>query len=62
MGVADFDADKREYLPLLVQPVLVFEAAGGKLTTVRERAERRGAPRRGRRAARAEAPPLTPDS
>src|SRR3954453_13651355 len=38
------DADEREYLPLLVQPVLVFEAAGGKLTTVRERAERRGVP------------------
>src|SRR4051794_10485403 len=38
------DGDGREYLPLLVQPVLVFEAAGPKLTTVRERAERRGVP------------------
>jgi hypothetical protein len=36
------DADGRRYLPLLVQPVLVFEATGAKLTTVRERAERRG--------------------
>ena len=36
------DADGRRYLPLLVQPVLVFEATAAKLTTVRERAERRG--------------------
>lgn len=36
------DADGRRYLPLLVQPVLVFEASTAKLTTVRERAERRG--------------------
>jgi hypothetical protein len=36
------DADGRRYLPLLVQPVLVFEAAAGKLKTVRERAARRG--------------------
>lgn len=36
------DADQRKYLPLLVQPVLVFEAAKDKLKTVRERAERRG--------------------
>ena len=36
------DADERSYLPLLVQPVLVFEATGAKLQTVRERAERRG--------------------
>ena len=36
------DAEGRRYLPLLVQPVLVFEATGAKLTTVRERAERRG--------------------
>jgi hypothetical protein len=36
------DADGRRYLPLLVQPVLVFEAGAGKLTTVRDRAERRG--------------------
>jgi hypothetical protein len=36
------DADGRRYLPLLVQPVLVFEASAARLTTVRERAERRG--------------------
>jgi hypothetical protein len=36
------DADGRRYLPLLVQPVLVFEADANKLTTVRDRAERRG--------------------
>ena len=36
------DGDGRRYLPLLVQPVLVYEATGAKLTTVRERAERRG--------------------
>lgn len=38
------DADERRYLPLLVQPVLVFEAGAAKLRTVRERAERRGTP------------------
>jgi len=36
------DADDREYLPLLVQPILVLTATGAKLQTVRERAERRG--------------------
>ena len=36
------DGDERHYLPLLVQPVLVFEASATKLKTVRERAERRG--------------------
>ena len=36
------DGDERHYLPLLVQPVLVFEAGAAKLRTVRERAERRG--------------------
>jgi hypothetical protein len=36
------DADGRGYLPLLVQPVLILTAAGAKLQTVRERAERRG--------------------
>jgi hypothetical protein len=35
------DADGREYLPLLVQPILVLTATGAKLHTVRERAERR---------------------
>ena len=42
IGEDYLDADERRYLPLLVQPVLVFEASGAKLTTVRERAERRG--------------------
>jgi hypothetical protein len=36
------DADGREYLPLLVEPILVLTATGAKLQTVRERAERRG--------------------
>ena len=35
------DADDREYLPLLVQPVLVFAADRAKLQLVRERAVRR---------------------
>ena len=38
------DADDRGYLPLLVQPVLVFEATADKLRTVREGAERREVP------------------
>jgi len=42
IGQDYFDADGRRYLPLLVQPVLVFEAGAAKLRTVRERAERRG--------------------
>jgi hypothetical protein len=32
------DASGRHYLPMLVQPVLVFEAGAGKLRTVYERA------------------------
>ena len=32
------DADGRRYLPMLVQPVLVYEAGAGKLRTVYERA------------------------
>jgi len=36
------DGDGRRYLPLLVQPVLVFEASADKLRTVHERAARRG--------------------
>ena len=32
------DASGRHYLPLLVQPVLVFEASGSKLRTVYDRA------------------------
>ena len=35
------DGDGVHYLPLLVQPVLVFEAPGDKLRTLRERAARR---------------------
>ena len=38
------DGDGREYMALLVQPVLVFAADRAKLHTVRERAERRGVP------------------
>jgi hypothetical protein len=41
IGEDYLDADGRRYLPLLVQPVLVFQAAGAKLRTVLERAERR---------------------
>jgi hypothetical protein len=32
------DADERHYLPMLVQPVLVYEAAAAKLRTVHTRA------------------------
>jgi hypothetical protein len=38
------DGDGRRYLPLLVQPALIFEATGAKLATLRERAERREVP------------------
>jgi hypothetical protein len=38
------DGDGREYLPLLVQPVLVYTADLAKLRRVRERAERREVP------------------
>ena len=38
------DGDGARYLPLLVQPVLVFEAPGAKLQTLRERAQRRQVP------------------
>jgi hypothetical protein len=41
VGEPYLDADGASYLPLLVQPVLVFEATAAKLRTVRERAERR---------------------
>ncbi|HUA45674.1 MAG TPA: DUF2000 domain-containing protein [Solirubrobacteraceae bacterium] len=41
IGEGYVDGDGRHYLPLLVQPVLVFEASGAKLKTVHERAERR---------------------
>jgi hypothetical protein len=35
------DADGREYLPLPVQPMLIFEADARRLRTLLERAERR---------------------
>jgi hypothetical protein len=35
------DGDGHRYLPLLVQPVLVFQTDGGRLRTLRERAARR---------------------
>ena len=38
------DADDVHYLPMLVQPLLVLEASGGKLQTVRRRAAERGLP------------------
>jgi hypothetical protein len=44
IGEDYLDGDGNRYLPLLVQPVLVLEAAAAKLKTVRERAERRGVP------------------
>lgn len=44
IGEDYLDGDGNRYLPLLVQPVLVFEAGAAKLATVRERAARRGVP------------------
>ena len=44
IGEDYLDADGNRYLPLLVQPVLVFEATAAKLMTVRERAKRRQIP------------------
>jgi hypothetical protein len=44
IGEDYIDADGNRYLPLLVQPVLVFESSGSKLRTVRERAARREVP------------------
>ncbi len=44
IGEDYLDADGNRYLPLLVQPVLVFEGSAGKLATVRERALRREVP------------------
>jgi hypothetical protein len=38
------DADGEHYLPMLVQPLLVLEATGAKLQTVRRRAAERGVP------------------
>jgi hypothetical protein len=44
IGEDYLDADGNSYLPLLVQPVLVFEASAEKLLTARERAARREVP------------------
>ena len=44
IGEHYLDADGRAYLPLLVQPVLVFAADRSKLHTVLERAQRRDIP------------------
>lgn len=44
IGKDYLDADGNRYLPLLIQPVLVFEAGAAKLKSVRERAERREVP------------------
>ena len=44
IGEPYLDADGNRYLPLLVQPVLVFEASVAKLRTARERAARREVP------------------
>jgi hypothetical protein len=43
-GADYIDGSGTRYLPLLVQPVLVFEATAEKLATVRERAQRREIP------------------
>ncbi len=44
VGEDYIDGDGNRYLPLLVQPVLVFEASAAKLRTVRDRAARREVP------------------
>jgi hypothetical protein len=44
IGEEYVDGDGARYLPLLVQPVLVFETRGDKLRTLRERASRREVP------------------
>ncbi|MGH2860671.1 MAG: DUF2000 family protein [Solirubrobacteraceae bacterium] len=44
IGEDYLDADGNHYLPLLVQPVLVYEGSAEKLKTVRERAFRRAVP------------------
>jgi hypothetical protein len=41
IGEDYIDGGGRRYLPLLVQPILIFEAGGDRLRTLRERAERR---------------------
>jgi hypothetical protein len=42
VGAPYEDADGQRYLPMLVQPVLVYEASAAKLRTVHDRALRRG--------------------
>ena len=44
IGADYLDADGNRYLPLLVQPVVIFHAGVNKLRTVRERAARREVP------------------
>ena len=44
IGEDYLDADGNRYLPLLVQPVLVYEGSAERLRTVRERALRREVP------------------
>lgn len=44
VGPSYVDGDGFEYLPMLRQPVLVYEAAGAKLTTVGRRARERAVP------------------
>jgi hypothetical protein len=44
VGPSYVDGAGVEYLPMLRQPVLVFEAAGAKLTTVARRAREREVP------------------
>ena len=44
IGEEYVDGDGARYLPLLVQPVLVFQTAADKLRTLRERAARREVP------------------
>jgi hypothetical protein len=44
IGEVYLDGDGNRYLPLLVQPVLVFESTAEKLSIVRERASRREVP------------------
>jgi hypothetical protein len=44
IGEAYEDADGVRYLPLLVQPLLVFEASGSHLRRARDRATSRGVP------------------
>ncbi len=44
IGEDYLDADGNAYMPLIVQPILIFEANAAKLQTVRERAERREVP------------------